>query len=265
MTKHFFSFQMSSCHHSGIFEGREVCIRKFQLHELGSEQSVDELAETLTLYSAVDHPLITQFFGVFRIGLNLYVVSEFMKGGSLTDVIQSASVALPQKTMIKLAKQVCRAMHFLHSRKKPNPNGILHGHLTSSNILLDATGTNVKIGDVGSSRVTTCSELAFLGQREMGFAAPEVLGGEVLTAASEVYAFGMVLWHMIYLQVPHAGKSVEDIRKVTQNQALPLTLDPRPGIEPRVLEIIKSCWLKNPTERPTFEALYKKFEESFAL
>ena len=125
--------------------------------------------------SSVDHPNIVSFYGVYRLGLNLFMVSEFMNRGSLTDIIISSTepfrffncnltqhmqfFIMPflsgffniknllftfsthvscysQQTIVAYAKQICRGVSFLHSRKRPNSSGIIHGHLTSSNVLV---------------------------------------------------------------------------------------------------------------------------------
>lgn len=120
----------------GVYVAQEVSVRKFQLHEIGSEQAIDELGEMMILYGSVDHANILQFFGVYRIGLNLFVVNEYIKRGSLADIIANSNIVFDQKLVVKIAKQICRAFSFLHSRRRPNPLGIIHGNLCSRNVLV---------------------------------------------------------------------------------------------------------------------------------
>lgn len=242
------------------WRAQQVCVRRFQLHELGSQVAVDEIADTFALYSAVDHPNIVQFLGIYRLGLSLFVVNEYLPGGSLADYISNSTENIPQRVIIRIAKQICRAMSFLHSRKKPSAQGIVHGHLSSHNILLDAN-LNAKVGDIAVARLHSCTEFAQLHNMENGFTAPEVLQGQETTHASDIYSFGMIMWHLLYRQVPHAGKTIATIRRMSVESGNRLPLNPLPNHDPALLEIVEECWTDEPTQRPTFGMLYSRLDE----
>ena len=197
-------------------------------------------------FRSVEHPNLVQFFGFFRIGLNLHVVSEFMDCGSLHDLICSRNERMSQQSIVDYAKQICRGINFLHSRRYPNPAGIVHGFLSSKNVLLDSFG-KVKISDFAISKIKKYRPASLL-ERINGFSAPEVLAGEGLvilvmfcnaehTTASDIYSFGMILIHMVIVEVPNGGKTKAELRRIPAQEPNAILLDQYPPIDSNLLSV----------------------------
>lgn len=122
-----------------------IVVRKFQLHELDSASMCDEYAQDLALWSNVDHPHVARFVGVYRIGLSVYSCTE-AHGVPLDRLIARApKQPMPAPKLIRLAKQVCRALSFLQLRRRTqgasggsggNSIGVGHGQLSSSSVVV---------------------------------------------------------------------------------------------------------------------------------
>jgi hypothetical protein len=125
-----------------------IVVRKFQLHELGSASMCDEYAQDLALWSNVDHPHVARFVGVYRIGLSVYSCTE-AHGVPLDCLIaRTPKQSMPAPKLIRLAKQVCRALSFLQLRRRTqgvsgSSGGSLisvgHGQLSSSSVVVRTT------------------------------------------------------------------------------------------------------------------------------
>jgi hypothetical protein len=148
--------------------GQLLLVKKFQLHEvrlsspcrcefvvfinfvcvqLGSTSVCDQYAEDLASWSNVDHPHVAKFVGVFRIGFDVFCCTE-AQGKTLSSFLAHSSRPMPQVALIRIAKQLCRALNFLHTRRSPTsldnlpaPSvgsihkiGVGHGQLTPSSI-----------------------------------------------------------------------------------------------------------------------------------
>lgn len=99
-----------------------------------------------------------------------------------------------------IALQVCRGMAYLHSQ------GITHRDVKSLNVLLDEN-FNAQIADFGESSFGEISSAGGAGLKmaEMGtpgWAAPELILGEGVSKASDVFSFGIILWELLTFRAP---------------------------------------------------------------
>lgn len=103
---------------------------------------------------------------------------------------------------MKIAKGIARGLLYLHH----NLN-IIHGNLTSSNVLLDEH-TNAKISDFGISRLMTAaansSVIAAAGA--LGYRAPELSKLKKATTKTDVYSFGVILLELLTGKSPRGGR-----------------------------------------------------------
>lgn len=104
-----------------------------------------------------------------------------------------------------LQRHAALGMHYLHTQQPP----VVHRDLKSANLLLDAHWT-AKVCDFGLSRIMEGVELSGVATQNMvgtcQWAAPELLRGEALAAACDVWSFGVVVWELLTGAHPFAGQ-----------------------------------------------------------
>jgi tetratricopeptide (TPR) repeat protein len=108
---------------------------------------------------------------------------EYIEGDTLDRHCRNQSLPLAQRLALFL--QVCRAAAYAHAR------GVLHRNIKPANVLVDGDGI-VRLLDFGIARLNELEDLA-TDAHTPGFASPEQLCGEALTAASDVYQLGRLL------------------------------------------------------------------------
>ena len=125
---------------------KPCAIKKFKNSEQWTDLSHNE-AKTLI---ELDHPNIVEVYWVCKSGTNIYIIMEFLSGGSLGSYLfelQEKGEKLDEGTAYHMIRQMTTGLQYLHNQNK------VHGDLHNENILLSFEGTNClcKIADFGSS------------------------------------------------------------------------------------------------------------------
>src|SRR5688572_24909174 len=104
---------------------------------------------------------------------SISLVSEFIEGGSVYDVIYKSKDPLSTKTAFQIALQICNAMQYLHSCQP----AIIHRDLKCANVLIDKH-FSVKIADFGLHSIKPKTEQLDQLIGVPVWLAPEILRGD---------------------------------------------------------------------------------------
>ena len=113
-----------------------------------------------------------------------------------------------------------------------------------------------KVADFGLSQRKACAGTPY-------FMAPELLRGARNTVASDVYAFGVVLYEMVTKRNPYEGEDFDEvIQAVAKDKKRPEL--PR-GVPSELATIMNECWHWDPRRRPTFLELERRMSHFDSL
>jgi len=163
-----------------------------------------------------------------------WMVTAFVAGPSL-DRILAQHQALPPDSVRVLGAGVAEALGAIHAA------GLIHRDLKPSNILLAEDGPHVI--DFGVARAVDGSGLTARSGTP-GFMAPEVLVGQSLTSACDVFALGMVLAYAAGTRPFGLGPAEAIAYRVVHEEP---DLD---GLDPQIRDVVAACLAKEPAERP---------------
>lgn len=137
-----------------------------------------------------------------------YLVMEYVEGISITDFISEEDLSLKEK--LKLFERLCQVISFAHQ------NLIIHRDIKPVNILVNKDG-ELKLLDFGIAKlINSDSQNTHETQQIMltpDYASPEHITGSLLSASSEVYSLGVLLYEMITGSNPfdYHGKNISEI------------------------------------------------------
>jgi serine/threonine protein kinase len=183
------------------------------------------------------------------------LVMEYMDYGSLSDMLHNETMVLEPEIIIPMLQDITQGCRFLHAA---DPQ-VIHGDLKAANILVDSK-FRAKVADFGLTQKKTKLKGGGIGvSGTLYFMAPELLRQETSnTSASDVYAFGIILYEVFSRRDPYEG---EDLATVIRQVADP-TLHKRPPVPkncpPVIISLMSDCLVENPEARPTFEELDKR-------
>ncbi|KAK6145579.1 hypothetical protein DH2020_022399 [Rehmannia glutinosa] len=137
------------------------------------------------------------------------LVFDYMPKGSLATFLHARAPDTPidWSTRMKIAKGMTRGLLYLH-----NNVNIIHGNLTSSNVLLDEH-TNAKIADYGLSRLMTAAANAnvIATAGALGYRAPELSKLKKATTKTDIYSLGVIILELLTGKSPGEAMNGVDL------------------------------------------------------
>lgn len=159
-----------------VWKARDVGLdRIVALKEITGQSSGEARA-----LAAIRSEHVVQIHGTVAEAGRLYLVEEWVEGATLAEVLRASGRLSPNQALSVLRGSLL-GLAAVHQA------GFVHGDLSATNVLVDAGGTS-KLIDFGS--VMRVGERA--GRATGAFAAPEVVAGEVVTPASDVFGAAAV-------------------------------------------------------------------------
>jgi serine/threonine protein kinase/Tfp pilus assembly protein PilF len=182
----------------------------------------------------VIHPNLCPIYDIFRIqgpgGPLTFLTMKFLPGETLgARMVRKTRIDLPEAASI--TKQVAAALTAIHDA------GILHRDIKSSNIMLDGAGEQVRVSvmDFGLAHayLTDGRTLTAVGVAGTpAYMAPELFRGQPPSKATDVYAFGVVVYEMLTGRLPH----------ITSENQLQTGKDPLfDGLPPEWKKFVRGC------------------------
>ncbi|NXK48410.1 TOPK kinase, partial [Chauna torquata] len=184
-----------------------------------SQQSIyqQRLNEEAKILKSLQHPNIVGYraFTEANDG-SMCLAMEYGGEKSLSDLIEERNTArlgpFPAATIFKVALSMARGLKYLHNDKK-----LLHGDIKSANVVVKGDFEAIKICDVGVSlpldenMTVSDPEVYYIGT-EPWKPKEALLEGGVITDKADIFAFGLTLWEMMTLSVPHLnlGNDTDD-------------------------------------------------------
>jgi serine/threonine protein kinase/ankyrin repeat protein len=134
----------------------------------------------------------------------LYLVTEFVDGGNLAELIDDHSIKLTWRRVVSYAKDIAAAMTYLHAQN------VIHRDLKAANLLIETSADRIKVCDFGLSRRQDMSGLAHMtlcGTDD--YMAPEVIMGEEYNEKADVFSYGIVMYELV-TRLPPAERHAKD-------------------------------------------------------
>ena len=176
--------------------------RKVAIKELREDLPPERAAEArqrfereIQIGARLDHPRVVKIITHEKQGSEVYLVQEYLPGGSLRTRLNNGPLAVDEA--VHIACDIAEALAYLHQ----HPLDLVHRDISPNNILLDAEG-RAKLGDFGVAQSPQHSATRWQGGSEghpgnAHYRAPEALKAEPLHASADVYMLGAVLWEML--------------------------------------------------------------------
>ena len=185
---------------------------------------------------SLSHPNIVTIYEAGEDRGRHFIAMEYLEGQTLRDVLDIEG-RLPVERIVEIAVQICDALKYAHS------NGVIHRDIKPDNIQILPSG-QIKITDFGIARIMEEPSLTADGQvfGTPSYMSPEQVAGKPLSAATDIFSFGIVLYEMLTGRKPFSGDTVVTITYNIMNQEATVP----PSVPAYLERVLKRSLAKDP-------------------
>ncbi|KAG8939628.1 hypothetical protein FRC04_006109 [Tulasnella sp. 424] len=211
----------------------------------------------LTIWMECQHPRVLELLGYAYIEGIPCLISPWCSNGHILDYLAKN----PNADHRRLITQVAEGLVYLHGREPP----VVHSDIKPGNVIVSDEG-NAKICDFGISKLVQENPSGFTTtvsvKATLRYSSREMLDQDgKSTTASDVWAFGMLILHVMTNKVPYIT-ILSDVKVILaiMNGEKPLPEDyPELPATDTLWDVMRECWDGDPTKRPRMVDVYNKF------
>jgi Tol biopolymer transport system component len=228
---------------------RTVALKFLPPHVSISEDVKARFLQEAKAAAALNHAHICTIHGIEEIDGSLFIVMEYVDGGTLREKIPFSKTG----DAINVAIQIGEALQEAHAK------GIVHRDVKADNVMLTSKG-QAKVMDFGLAKLRGAMKLTRTSSTvgTLAYMPPEQIQGGEVDHRSDIFSFGVLLFEMLTGKLPFRGEHEaamvysivnEDPQDITQYV---------PDVSPILLNLVQRCLEKDPAER------YQHFDDIIA-
>jgi len=220
---------------------REVAIKVLPFSLSFDAEFVERFQREARTAGRLEHPNIIPIYRVGRSGRVIYFVMKFIRGKSLSAVIERGAMPVPD--IKRFLTEAARALGYAHK------HGIVHRDIKPDNIMFDELGQAI-VADFGIAKASSGAKLTGTGM-SIGtphYMSPEQARAQNLDGRSDIYSLGVVAYQALTGHVPFDGEDSFSIGYKHIMEELPVPVLAQPD-QQALFQVVQKMMAKKPDER----------------
>jgi eukaryotic-like serine/threonine-protein kinase len=221
--------------------GQTVAL-KFLTAFRGDATARDRLRAEVRVARQIAHPNVCRVYDIGESDGRLYLTMEYVSGEDLAALLRRVGHLGSERT-IEIGRKVAAGLAAAHAR------GIVHRDLKPHNIMVDDEG-EIRIMDFGIAVVASELRGPETVRGTPAYMAPEQLVGRDVSAQSDIYALGLVLYELCTGKRPVDASDRQELLRLRQSAPPVKPSALVPDVSPVLERVILKCLDPDPRRRP---------------
>jgi len=227
--------------------GQSVALKFLPEEASHNERLLERFHGEVRVARLVSHPNVCRVYDIGEVEGMPFISMEYVDGEDLASLLLRIG-RLPADKAVETARKLCAGLTAAHDR------GVIHRDLKPQNIMINKRG-EVVIMDFGLAAISDQLSGAEVRNGTPAYMAPEQLKGAGVTARSDIYALGLVLYELFTGKRPYDAKSVQELIDLQDSVQLISMTSVAAEIDPAVEKAIRRCLDPDPARRPNAMAV----------
>src|SRR5580704_7301569 len=206
------------------------------------EAARERFHQEVRLARDISHPNVCRVFDIGEADGRLFLTMEYVDGEDLASLLRRIG-QFPQSKALDIARQMCAGIAAAHD------HGVLHRDLKPGNIMLDGRG-RVRITDFGLAAIAENLSANEASAGTPAYMAPEQLAGIEVTARSDIYSLGLVLYEIFTGKKAFEAATLPELIRLRERSSPSSISAIVKDIDPLVERVILRCLERDPSKRP---------------
>lgn len=229
-------------------ENSQVAIKIIENHLLRDEYIHKLITQECEIMKSLSHPNIVNLYEVLHTTNHTYIIQEYCNQQDLRKLL-SQKISFSEEEAIIIFKQI------LEGFKELLKHRIIHRDMKPANILIN---NNIfKIADFGFAlnieELNSNIKTAMAGTPL--YMSPQCLRGEPYGTKNDIWSLGIILYELIYGDVPWPANSKFELMQAFKT--IPLRFNSNKKISPILRQFLQECLRLEESERIDWEEIYR--------
>src|SRR5471032_2408210 len=192
--------------------GQSVALKFLPQEAARNQRLLERFHGEVRVARLVSHPNVCRVYDIGQVEGVPFISMEYVDGEDLASLLLRIG-RLPPDKALETARKLCAGLAAAHDK------GVIHRDLKPQNIMLNKRG-EVLIMDFGLAAIAGQLSGAEIRNGTPAYMAPEQLKGSEVTARSDIYALGLVLYELFTGKRPYEAKSLQELIDLQESRQL---------------------------------------------